>query len=539
MDSDQYTRERAIFEAAILLSGGAREAFLDQACGGDDQLRRRLLRLLKYDEQDEAQDEPVQTDVPACGIRPAVPLSSAMYERTGDQIVQIATIAPDFKVTCITPAADRERVSLASYRGRWLILIFYPRDFSLVCPTELTALSARIEEFREIGAEVLGISVDSLESHERWLATPRGSGGLGRVSYSLASDEGGNMSRAYGVYLEQQHVALRGVFIIDPNGILQYKSVHNLSVGRRSDDILRVVSALQTGGLCDENWSPGQTVMDTARILQPGNIVSHYRLEEHIGEGAYGTVFCAQDMTLNRKVALKVLKSDSPLSPQVMLEEARAAAALNHINICTVFAVDDVEGIPFIAMEYIDGKGLRDMIDEGPLETRRAIDIGRQIAEGMAQAHSMNISHGDLKPGNVMVRGDGVVKILDFGLARLCEHMVDDSGSITRSYCKTCGLKGTPAYMSPEQACGKRATYESDVFSLGVMLYEMLTGKCAFPGPSIPEILDQVLHVTPERLAEDVPEPVGAILTEALVPNAGQRTLTMAAFASKLSEQCD
>src|SRR5262249_42113793 len=152
--------------------------------------------------------------------------------------------------------------TLDDFRDGWLILVFYPRDFSLVCPGELTALSGRIEEFRRRGCQLLGVSTDSLESHERWLATPPAPGGVGDLPFPLASDHDGAASRAYGVYLEQQHIALRGLFIIDPNGVLQFQVVHNLSVGRRSEEVLRVLAALGTGGMCPEDWCPDGDTFD-------------------------------------------------------------------------------------------------------------------------------------------------------------------------------------------------------------------------------------------------------------------------------------
>src|SRR5262249_45959034 len=156
--------------------------------------------------------------------------------------------------SCTRGAGTARRVTLAEFRDRWLILVFYPRDFSLVCPTELTALNSRMEEFRSRGCNLLGISTDSIESHERWIARPRAVGGLGGIDFPLGSDTDGVVSRAYGVYLEQQRVALRGLFIVDPNGVLQYQAIHNLSVGRRTDEVLRILSALESGGMCPEDW---------------------------------------------------------------------------------------------------------------------------------------------------------------------------------------------------------------------------------------------------------------------------------------------
>src|SRR5262245_40234874 len=169
--------------------------------------------------------------------------------------VCVGTRAPDFTLPCTTGADGRQQASLDDYRDRWVMLLFYPRDFSMVCPTELTALSRQIDEFARRDCDILGISTDMVETHESWIATPRHQGGLGGLDFPLASDVDGSVSRTYGVYLPRQHMALRGVFIIDPNGVLQYQLVHNLSVGRRSDEMLRVLDGLQTGGLCPEDWA--------------------------------------------------------------------------------------------------------------------------------------------------------------------------------------------------------------------------------------------------------------------------------------------
>ena len=194
--------------------------------------------------------------------------------------IHVGSLAPDFDLPCTSAlASSAERAKLADYRGRWLTLVFYPRDFSLICPTELTAISDRIEKFRGQGCDVLGVSADSLESHQRWIATPKAQGGLGGLAFPLASDETGDVCRAYGVFLEYQHMALRGLFIIDPNGVLQYQVVHNLSVGRHADEVLRILAALQTGGLCAENWTADKPTLDAARGLGPGSAISHYRIE--------------------------------------------------------------------------------------------------------------------------------------------------------------------------------------------------------------------------------------------------------------------
>lgn len=155
-----------------------------------------------------------------------------------------------------------ENVKLADYKGRWLVLVFYPLDFTFVCPTELTAFSDRYEEFQGIGADIIGVSTDSAFSHRAWINTPRDKGGVADLKYPLAADSTKNVSRDYGVLIENKGIALRGLFVIDPEGVLRYKVVHDLNIGRSPEETLRVIQALQTGGLCQAEWKPGQKTLN-------------------------------------------------------------------------------------------------------------------------------------------------------------------------------------------------------------------------------------------------------------------------------------
>jgi alkyl hydroperoxide reductase subunit AhpC len=426
------------------------------------------------------------------------------------------------------------RARLSDYRDRWLILVFYPRDFSLVCPTELTALSARMADFARRGCDVLGVSTDSVKSHERWIATPRAQGGLGEIHFPLASDRDGAVARAYDVYLERQHVALRGLFIIDPNGVLQYQVVHNLSVGRRTDDVLRVLTALESGGMCPEDWCTDCEPLDPTRALVPGSMLGHYQIEAEVGHGSFAVVYRVHDTLLDRTVALKVFKAGSPSPPLAILAEARAAAALNHPNVCTIFAVDDSEGVPMIAMEYVDGQALSALLEDGQMSADQAASLGHQMALGMAAAHRQGIVHGDLKPGNLLVTRGGAVKITDFGLSRRApppQTMDDTQVWVAAEDGK---IAGTPAYMSPEQSRGEPVTANSDVFSLGAVLYEMVTGKQAFAGDNVLRVLDLIRNVDSYQLAAEAPEPFRTILREALVRDATHRGITMEVIAELL-----
>ena len=170
--------------------------------------------------------------------------------------------APDFDMASTKNLEKlNENVKLADYKGRWLVLLFYPLDFTFVCPTELTAFSDRYDDFQGIGADIIGVSTDSAFSHRAWINTPRDKGGVEGLRYPLASDVTKSVSRDYGVLIEDKGVALRGLFVIDPEGTLRYKVVHDLNVGRSAEETLRVIQALQTGGLCGAEWRPGQETL--------------------------------------------------------------------------------------------------------------------------------------------------------------------------------------------------------------------------------------------------------------------------------------
>ena len=454
---------------------------------------------------------------------------------------EVGKAAPKFFLSCVSAENTASRnVALRDYAGRWLVLIFYPRDFSFVCPTELTSFSAHLGDFAERDCELLGISVDTIELHREWLTTAPAEGGLGPLRFPLASDPKGDAAKAYGVWIEWKEISTRGLFVIDPEGVLQYSVKHNLSVGRRPDVVLRVLDALLTGGLCPANWTSADGNIDPEKALRPGRILGHYRIRESVGSGSFGSVFAATDLRLERMVALKVLKRNVFESRDVVLAEARAAAALNSPNVCTIYAVDEEDGLPVIAMEYLDGRPLSDVIEQG-LERHVALDLAGQIAAGMVDAHEGGVVHGDLKPANVIVTEKGIAKIVDFGLANASGHTSDNESAATTSATETeteqidatieftdpgeqGSIRGTPAYMSPEQALAQPATPASDVYSFGLLLYEMLTGQRAHPDRPILEtiLLLQNQDLGPE-LATQVDEPYRELVAGMLNRDSTQR----------------
>ena len=191
-----------------------------------------------------------------------MPTATAKSPFVDNISARVGQAAPDFDLPSTRNLVKLdENVRLADYRGKWLVLLFYPLDFTFVCPTELTAFSDRYDEFEGIGAEVIGLSTDSVYSHRAWLQTPRDKSGVEGLNYPLAADITKETSRDYGVLIEEKGIALRGLVVIDPEGVLRYEVVHDLNIGRSVEETLRVIQALQTGGLCQAEWHPGQATI--------------------------------------------------------------------------------------------------------------------------------------------------------------------------------------------------------------------------------------------------------------------------------------
>ena len=257
--------------------------------------------------------------------------------------------------------------------------------------------------------------------------------------------------------------------------------------------------------------------------------VAHYKILRKLGAGGMGVVYEAEDTKLGRRVALKFLPEESHRDSQALerfLREARAASALSHSSICTIHAIEDHDGRTFISMELLEGKSLDKVLAAGPLAVNRTIEMGIQLADALDAAHKKGIVHRDIKPANIFVTESGAIKILDFGLAKLLPHSTDSSDGNTLDANATTALLtspgmavGTIQYMSPEQARGEDIDARSDLFSLGAVLYQVLTGKQAFPGSTSAVVFDNILHndpVAPIQLNPDVPPEFERILTKAL-----------------------
>jgi eukaryotic-like serine/threonine-protein kinase len=260
-----------------------------------------------------------------------------------------------------------------------------------------------------------------------------------------------------------------------------------------------------------------------------GKTIRHYQILDKLGEGGMGVVYKARDTHLDRFVAIKVLPPERVADPERkrrFVQEAKAASALNHPNIVHVYDIDQQGGVDYIAMEYVQGKTLSQLIGRKGLKLSEALKYGVQIADALGRAHAGGIIHRDLKPGNVMVDEHGLVKVLDFGLAKLTEAAPPDEDESTRTMRPTTEegtIVGTAAYMSPEQAEGKRLDARSDIFSFGAVLYEMLTGNRAFQKDSKTSTLAAILTQEPTPLGGEIPHDVEKVVTRCLRKDVARR----------------
>jgi len=271
--------------------------------------------------------------------------------------------------------------------------------------------------------------------------------------------------------------------------------------------------------------------------LAPGTKLGRYEIRSKLGEGGMGEVYLSRDTQLDRDIALKVLTAEVARDPQRLhrfLQEARAASALSHPNVAHIYEIGEAGGTHFIAMEYIEGEQLDRRIATQPLAMTQLLEIAIQIADALDEAHAKGITHRDIKSANVMITSRGRVKVLDFGLAKLAGPSsathTSDSEMATRVKTSPGVVMGTVNYMSPEQALGREVDHRSDIFSFGVVLYEMATGQLPFTGNTVTETIDRITHAQPQAIARlnyDVPAELEIIVKKALRKEREERYQTI------------
>jgi eukaryotic-like serine/threonine-protein kinase len=285
-----------------------------------------------------------------------------------------------------------------------------------------------------------------------------------------------------------------------------------------------------------------QVVLAKTSTLTPGARFGRYENIATVGAGGMGEVYLARDPQLRRNVALKLLAPALTQDDRALRrfeEEAIAASRLSHPNILTVYEFGQVEGAHYIATEHVEGQTLRQRIDKGRLSVAEATDISSQVCSALVVAHEHGIVHRDIKPANVMVRNDGIVKLLDFGIAKLSDEA---SASVLQTVLSTSHpetVVGTIRYMSPEQARGRAVDGRSDLFSLGSLMYQLVTGKPAFPGDTASDIIAEILKGEPLPLSKavpDVPAQFEAIVHRALRKERGERYQSAAEMLDALQE---
>ena len=267
----------------------------------------------------------------------------------------------------------------------------------------------------------------------------------------------------------------------------------------------------QAGEFIEDSASDVAAAWAMNRALTPGRILGQYRIEDFIGAGGAGEVYLARDTKLGRKVALKIiLQTDDDEKTARLVREARSASALNQPNILTIYEISQHEDITFIVAEYIEGANLREYLLNGQLSLREALDIAVQVASALTAAHEAGIVHRDIKPENIRRRPDGLVKVLDFGLAKLTQKSSllgtnTEADTAIHSLTKPGTVMGTVNYMSPEQTRGLAVDARTDIWSLGIVLYEMCAGQRPFTGATVADSLAAILTLEPKPLTELAP----------------------------------
>src|SRR5215467_3918823 len=262
-----------------------------------------------------------------------------------------------------------------------------------------------------------------------------------------------------------------------------------------------------------------------------GKTILHYRVLKEIGKGGMGIVYKAEDTKLNRTVAIKALSAEligDQKARARFLREARAASAIDHPNICTVYEINEVEGTLFFVMQFVEGKTLKKLVSGRPLPLEQALDVSLELADALVEAHRRLVIHRDIKSSNIIINERGQAKILDFGLAKFVQAARGEGADAVgvTELTQAGSPFGTANYMSPEQARGEVADARSDIFSLGVVMYEMFTGRLPFAAKTSVDVMHKIMHSDPEPMGPGFPVALQQIISKALAKDLAARYQT-------------
>jgi peroxiredoxin/predicted Ser/Thr protein kinase len=427
--------------------------------------------------------------------------------KAGDQAPEIDAIASN---------GARFKLSAQTHK-LCTVVYFFPKAFTPGCEIEAKRFRDNYAEIMLAGARLVGVSTDDHDTQCLFAKEMR-------TPFPMIGDSDKKISRAYGVLWPILERPMRVTFVVGPNRRIEAVFHHEIDIKQHAGDVLRIVDAMNRQRARREAEAD-RTIAGATVVIADGG-VEPFEIIHEAGAGGMGRVYAARERATDRVVALKVLAKEA--DPARFAREIQVLSRLVHPNIVGYVShgVSD-DGRTWLAMEWLDGESLATKLERAPLGVAEAVRVAREVARGLAAAHAAGVVHRDIKPSNVLVAKDGAVKVLDFGVARPNENLVD---ALTR----TGELVGTPAYMAPEQArTDRKIDHRTDLFALGCLMFRCIMGRRVFQGDDVMELLQNVILCEPPRL-EGVPPELEALCAALLEKEMDARPASAGEVAARL-----